>query len=255
MALAASLFPVGRIYDSVVADHGRQRAFICLAAFLIAFLLIRTSARMTRRFSWWPGGVETEGGVHLHHLVWGICLMLAAGFVGVSLDFDYPWGGIVAGAFGVGAGLTMDEFALWTHLSDVYWTDEGRSSVQAIGFVSVLGVLVVIGVQPFSLDNPGSAVAVSTAIGLTLAVSIAAFLKRRILLGAVGLFIFPVGVVGAVRLAHPESPWARWFYRPDSRRLRRARERFDDPTRLGRRLRRRFEDAVAGRPSVPDPPE
>ena len=39
----------------------------------------------------------------------------------------------VAGAFGVGAGLTMDEFALWTHLSDVYWTEQGRSSLEAIG--------------------------------------------------------------------------------------------------------------------------
>jgi hypothetical protein len=251
MALAASLFPIGRIYDEVVADHGRQRAFICLAAFLIAFLLIRTSARMTRRFSWWPGGVQTEGGVHLHHLVWGICLMLASGFVGVSLDFDYPWGGIVAGAFGVGAGLTMDEFALWTHLSDVYWTEEGRSSITAIGFVTVLGVLVVLGVQPFTLDDPGSAVAVSTAIVLALAVAITAFLKRRILLGVVGLFVLPVGVVGAVRLAHPSSPWARWFYGKDSRRLRRARERFDDPSRWSARLRRRFEDAVGGRPSGP----
>jgi hypothetical protein len=251
MAPAASLFPVGRLYDDVVADHGRQRAFICLAAFLIAFLLIRTSARMTRRFSWWPGGVETEGGVHLHHLVWGICLMLASGFVGVSLDFDYPWGGIVAGAFGVGAGLTMDEFALWTHLSDVYWTDEGRSSLEAIAFVAVLGALVVVGVQPFTLDDPGSAVAVSVAIGATLLVSAIAFLKRRILLGAVGLFIFPVGLVAAARLAHPNSPWARWFYGAGSRRLTRARERFDDPSRWRARLRRRLEDAVGGRPSGP----
>jgi hypothetical protein len=251
MPLAASLFPLGHIYDDVVADHGRQRAFICLAAFLIAFFLIRTSARMTRRFSWWPGGVQTEGGVHLHHLVWGICLMLGAGFVGVSLHFDYPWGGIVAGAFGVGAGLTMDEFALWTHLSDVYWTDEGRSSLEAIAFVTVLGVLVVVGIQPFTLDDPGSAVAVSTAIGLTLAVSVTAFLKRRILLGAVGLFVFPVGVVGAVRLAHPDSPWARWFYASGSRRRNRAQERFDDPSRWSARLRRRLEDAVGGRPSGP----
>jgi hypothetical protein len=251
MALAASLFPVGRIYDDVVADHGRQYAFICLSAFLISFLLIRTSARMTRRFSWWPGGVQTGGGVHLHHLVWGICLMLAAGFVGISLELSYPWGGIVAGAFGVGAGLTMDEFALWTRLQDVYWTEEGRSSLQAIGVVAVLGVLVVVGVQPFGLDDPGSALAVSTAIGLTLGVSATAFLKGRILLGAVGLFALPVGLVGAARLAHPRSPWAHWFYPPDSRRMRRAEERFNDPQRWTARLRRRLEDAVGGAPSGP----
>jgi hypothetical protein len=251
MALAASLFPIGHIYDEVVADHGRQRAFICLAAFLLSFLFIRTSARMTRRFTWWPGGVETEGGVHLHHLVWGICLMLVAGFLGVSLDFSYPWGGILAGVFGVGAGLTMDEFALWTHLEDVYWTEEGRSSLEAVAFVTALGVLVVIGVQPFQLDDPGSAVAVSAAIAVPLLVSVLAFLKRRILLGAVGIFIFPVGLYGAVRLAHPESPWARWFYGDGSRRQARAHERYDDPDRWTARVRRRVEDAVGGRPSGP----
>jgi hypothetical protein len=251
MTVAASLFPLGRIYDDVVADHGRQRAFICLAAFLISFFLIRTSARMTRRFTWWPGGVETEGGVHLHHLVWGICIMLAAGFLGVSLDFDYPWGGILAAVFGVGAGLTMDEFALWTRLQDVYWSEEGRSSLEAIAIVTVFAGLVVVGVQPFKLDDPGSALTVSAAIAVTIAVSIVAFLKRRILLGAVGIFILPVGVVGALRLAHPASPWAHWFYESGSTRMRRARERYDDPRRWTKRVRRRVEDAVGGRPSDP----
>jgi len=251
MTVAASLFPLGRIYDDVVADHGRQRAFICLAAFLISFFLIRTSARMTRRFTWWPGGVETEGGVHLHHLVWGICIMLAAGFLGVSLDFDYPSGGILAAVFGVGAGLTMDEFALWTRLQDVYWSEEGRSSLEAIAIVTVFAGLVVVGVQPFKLDDPGSALTVSGAIAVTIAVSIVAFLKRRILLGAVGIFILPVGVVGALRLAHPASPWAHWFYESGSTRMRRARERYDDPRRWTKRVRRRVEDAVGGRPSDP----
>jgi hypothetical protein len=65
----ASIFPIGHIYDLIVADEGRQHAFVCLAALLLSFLAIRTSARMTRRFSWWPGGVETSGGVHLHHFV------------------------------------------------------------------------------------------------------------------------------------------------------------------------------------------
>jgi hypothetical protein len=251
MPLAVSLFPVGRIYDNVVADHGRQRAFICLAAFLIAFFLIRTSARMTRRFTWWPGGVKTGSGVHLHHLVWGICIMLASGFLGVSLDFDNPWGGILAAVFGVGAGLTMDEFALWTRLQDVYWSEEGRSSLEAIAVVTVFGGLVVVGVQPFTLDDPGSALTVSAAIAVTIGVAVIAFLKRRILLGAVGLFILPVGVVGAIRLAHPSSPWARWFYGGDSPRLSRARERYDDPRRWTKRARRRLEDAVGGRPSGP----
>ena len=249
MGVLATLLPVGRIYDDVVADPGRQRAFVCLAGFLVSFLLIRTSARMTRRFSWWPGGVETSGGTHLHHLVWGICLMLVSGFLGVSLQLGGPWDGILAGAFGVGAGLTFDEFALWTNLKDVYWTEQGRSSIEAVGVVAVLGLLFVAGVQPFTLDDPGQAVTVSAAIGIALVASTVALLKRRIVLGLVGLFIVPMGLVAALRLAHPNSPWARWFYRPESRRLARSRERFEDPARFGARARRRLMDAVGGRPS------
>ena len=251
MGVLASVFPVGRLYDDVAADPSRQRAFICLAAFLASFLLIRTSARMTRRFSWWPGGVETSGGMHLHHLVWGICLMLASGFLGVSLQFGNPWDGIVAAAFGVGAGLTFDEFALWTRLEDVYWTEQGRSSIEAVGVVAVLGLLVVAGVQPFTLDDPGQAATVSAAIAIALVASIVALLKRRILLGVLGLFIVPLGIVAALRVGHPGSPWARWFYRSGSRRLARSRERFDDPARFGARARRRLMDAVGGRPSSP----
>jgi hypothetical protein len=248
----ASLFPVERLYDDVIASDGRQQAFICLAAFLIAFFLIRTSARMTRRFSWWPGGVQTGSGVHLHHLVWGICLMLVAGFIGISVELHDPWGGIVAGAFGVGAGLTFDEFALWTRLQDVYWSDEGRSSIEAVGFVAVLGTLFVLGVEPFTLDDPVSAASVSAAIAFSLLFAVIAFLKRRILLGAVGLFIVPLGLFAAIRVGHPRSPWARWFYRPGSRRLAAAEERFGDPNRWSARLQRRVMDAVGGTPTEPN---
>jgi hypothetical protein len=250
----ASLFPIEHIYDLVVADDGRQHAFVCLAALLISFLLIRTSARMTRAFTWWPGGVETEGGVHLHHFVWGIFLMLGAGFAGVGLRLDEPWSGIVAAVFGVGAGLTLDEFALWTRLEDVYWSPEGRSSLQAVAIVGSVGALVVIGVRPFELETTASAVAVTLAVGLSLLVSVIAFLKGRILPGAIGLFILPVGLLAASRLAHPRSPWGRRFYPAGSRRLARAERRFDDPQRVGARLRVRFGDLVAGRPSEPDHP-
>ena len=57
---------------------GPGAAVLVLVAFLVAFLAIRTSARLTRSVSWWPGGIETEGGVHIHHLVFGICLMRSA---------------------------------------------------------------------------------------------------------------------------------------------------------------------------------
>ncbi|HEY4426621.1 MAG TPA: hypothetical protein VGN08_00295 [Solirubrobacteraceae bacterium] len=245
----ASVFPVEHIYDLVVADDGRQRAFVCLAALLISFFLIRTSARMTRAFSWWPGGVETEDGVHLHHFVWGIFLMLGAGFVGIGVHLHQPWSGIVAPLFGVGAGLTLDEFALWTRLEDVYWSPAGRSSLEAVAVVASVGLLVVIGVRPFELETAASAVTVTLAIGLSLAVAVVAFLKGRIWPGAVGLFILPVGLFAALRLAHPTSPWARHFYPAGGRRMARAGQRFENPARAGARVRTSLADLIGGRPT------
>ena len=111
---------------------GQRAGFVLLASFLITFLFIRTSARLMRspKVPWWPGSVKTESGLHLHHLVFGIVLMLVGGTLGFALDESQsPWIEIAAAAFGIGAGLTFDEFALWVHLEDVYWSDEGRQSV------------------------------------------------------------------------------------------------------------------------------
>lgn len=244
----ASLFPIGHIYDLVVADEGRQRAFVCLAALLISFLAIRTSARMTRRFSWWPGRVQTSGGVHLHHFVWGIFLMLGSGFLGIGLHLQPPWAGIDAAVFGAGAGLTLDEFALWTRMEDVYWHEQGRASLEAVTVVATVGALVVLGVRPFELDEPASAVTVSVTIAVSLALAAVAILKGRIMLGALGLFVTPFSLIGALRLARPGSPWARRLYAAHPEKLARARRRFERPHALGPRLARRLKDAVGGRP-------
>src|SRR5262245_26203175 len=73
-----------------------------------------------------PAHVKTAGGLHLHHLVWGIVLLMLSGFLRFVTDPATPWAEILAAAFGIGAGLTLDEFALWIHLRDVYWSEEGR---------------------------------------------------------------------------------------------------------------------------------
>ena len=92
-------------------------------------------------------GLATSG-VHVHHLVFGIVLMMLAGtisFAGFAVSPIYE---ICAFVFGVGIGLTIDEFALWLYLDDVYWAEEGRSSIDAtVIAVGVLG-LVLIGTRP-----------------------------------------------------------------------------------------------------------
>lgn len=232
-------------------DVREQRAgFVLLTAFLVSFLFIRTSARLMRspRVPWWPGSVTTGSGVHLHHLVWGTVLVLVAGFVAFVTPDVSPWREILAGVFGVGAGLTLDEFALLIHLRDVYWAEEGRASFDAVIVAAILGGLIVVGFAPFDLKNSGSSVGtLAFAVGTDVLLSVLAILKGRHLLGLVGLFIPLVSIVGVVRLASPRSPWANRLYDPHGRKLARSQARWQ---RIAQR-RRRLADAIAGAPGSP----
>src|SRR5437763_524286 len=233
------------------ANQGRGPAFLVLLALLISFGFIRTSARLMRspRVPWWPGSVTTGGGLHIHHLVWGISLMLLSGFVAFATDLQPPWLQVVAVVFGIGAGLTLDEFALWLHLDDVYWSKEGRSSVDAVALSASFAALVVMGIRPFGLDEVGSVVGSVVVAAVCVTVVGIAFLKGRIMLGVIAIFIPVVGAFCSVRLAKPASPWARRRYtgrRED--RLERARERFREDRR-GAQLQRRILDLNGGAPS------
>ena len=173
-------------------DRGERTGFVLLAAFLLTFLFIRTSARLIRspRVPWWPGSVTTGSGLHLHHLVWGIVLLLLTGFLGFALSPRSPWNEVLAGGFGVGAGLTLDEFALWVYLRDVYWSDEGRASLDAVVVAAALAGLVLLGIAPFDLPNNSSSVAtLSSSVLVVLVLSAIAILKGRLFLGLIGIFI------------------------------------------------------------------
>ena len=224
---------------------GAGAGFVVLVAFLIAFLAIRTSARLTRSVSWWPGGVEA-GGLHIHHLVWGIVLILVCGFLAFAAPLGAPWWHVIAIGFGVGAGFTLDEFALWVRLQDVYWSEEGRSSFDAVVCACAFAGLVVLGTRPFGLDEPASVAGTAAAVTVIVGLAAVCFAKGRVLLGVIGLFVPVVAFVGAVRLGYPTSPWARRRY--DAARRRRAERRFD-PGRPLVRIRQRLADLVAGAPT------
>jgi hypothetical protein len=232
-------------------DLRSQRAgFVLLASFLVSFLFIRTSARLMRspKVPWWPGSVTTEGGLHLHHLVWGIVLILFSGFLEFATTPVSPWNEILAAMFGVGAGFTLDEFALWVYLRDVYWAEEGRSSFDAVVTATLIGGLVVLGLSPFDLPHNGSSIsAVAVAVVTAVLLSLLAILKGKPLIGLIGLFVPPISLVGAVRLASPSSRWARRRYQPDGRKMARAQARWG---RISSR-RRWIADAVAGSPGLP----
>jgi len=112
---------IGSAYQHGIVDTGREPHFLFFVAFLVTFGFIRTSTHMIKaQVSWWPGNVSV-GGTHIHHLVWGILLLLICGYIAVAIAPDSPWREVVAVFFGIGTGLTLDEFALWLNLKDVYW--------------------------------------------------------------------------------------------------------------------------------------
>lgn len=211
---------------------GRSAAFVVLVAFLVSFLAIRTSARLTRSVSWWPGGVQS-GGVHLHHLVWGICLLLLSGFIAfAAVPMRAPWWHIDAIIFGIGAGFTLDEFALWVHLEDVYWTQEGRASVDAVVVAVAFAGLVVLGTRPFGLDDPGSIWGTIATVAFVLTFVLLSAAKGRVFLAVLGMFIPIAAIVGAVQLARPNSFWARRLY--DQHKVARAEKRYAPTSRMSR---------------------
>ena len=111
---------------------GPGAGFVVLVSFLLAYLAIRTSARLTRSVSWWPGrrgdrGRRPPAPPRVGHLP-----MLVCGFLAFAAPLQSPWWHVIAIGFGIGAGFTLDEFALWVHLQDVYWSEEGRVSFDAV---------------------------------------------------------------------------------------------------------------------------
>jgi hypothetical protein len=234
-------------------ENHEQGVFLVLVGFIGSFAFIRMSTRIIRSesVSWWPGNVESESGVHVHHLVFGIVTMMIAGTLAFAADGRTPFTEICALAFGIGVGLTIDEFALWVHLEDVYWTKEGRSSIDATVIAAAAMLLVVLGANPLTIDS-GSAAVVITSILATLFVFVMVafcFLKGRVLHGVVGFFVFPVAIYGAGRIGKPRSSWARRRYgarRPAKQA--KAEDRFR-PERRTERFKEAFRDIVGGKPS------
>jgi hypothetical protein len=248
--LIASVPLVSDFWTNQVVGENRDGVFLVLAGFILSFAFIRMSTRLMRspRVSWWPGSVVSDSGVHLHHLVFGICMMILAGTIGFASSGTRPWFDIAAGLFGVGAGLTIDEFALWVYLDDVYWAEEGRKSVDATVIAAAGMLLLLFGFEPFDFTTSSAGEVVSSFVGAALVFAMVAvcFAKGRILHGWVGFFFLPVAIYGASRIGKPDSPWARRFYgerRPAKQT--RAQERFR-PDRRTERFKQRFRDVVGG---------
>jgi hypothetical protein len=240
-------------YTEYVYEAGKEPLLLMLLAFLLAFLLTRAYTRIARVRGW---GSAHVGDVHMHHVVVGIVLMTAAGVIGLGFTPGEVFEEWLAIAFGVGAALTLDEFAMIFHLEDVYWSTEGRASVDAVVTAIVILLLGLVATAPFGAERGNEpASEFWLAIGLNVVFVVVTFLKGKLKLALAGV-VFPLfALVGAVRLAKPSSWWARRFYKPDGRKHRRAVTREAKRRDRWEQRQTRFYDLVGGAPSRPSPYE
>jgi hypothetical protein len=121
-------------------DYRREAALRMWVAFIGTFVFLRLLTFGIRYHLLPVKNVVTSSGLHIHHFVWGIVILLIVGFLGITIWSErlHPW---LATIFGIAAALVIDEYALWLNLQDVYWLPAGRSSIDiAILIAAVLGL-------------------------------------------------------------------------------------------------------------------
>lgn len=146
MLLLLHLTRLGKILHQTMPDRPHRRMFLASISFFVTFLAVRLLVASIQHHIG-PFQYVTMGGRHIHHLVWGILLLLIVGYAYMN---DAGSGftptalftsRLVAILYGVGAALTLDEFALWLNLANDYWSPQGRESIDAVVlFGSVLAI-------------------------------------------------------------------------------------------------------------------
>jgi len=135
-----------RVYQRQLAESRRERLFLASIGYFTAALVVRGITFAIHNHIR-PFHDVSMHGRHIHHLVWGIALLLVVAYgwhiqVGAGTVPSNVWAArTMCMAYGVGAALTLDEFALWPNLRDVYWEREGRESFEAMAlFAAVIGI-------------------------------------------------------------------------------------------------------------------
>ncbi len=237
-------------YQDHVVDTGRSAALWLLLGFLVTYGVTRwTTTRIKARDERGEvadGAVKDVfiGGVHVHHQVWGILLVMLTGLLEFRFHPASPWSEILAVLFGVGAALALDEFALWLHVEDVYWSTEGRKSIDAVMVAVVIVMVLLTSTAPFGVQSERADqgwFAVAAILVVHLGYTVVCLLKGKLITGLLGFVVPVVGLVGAIRLAKPDTYWARRFY--DEKKQARAGERFDADYQA---RRERLRDVVSG---------
>lgn len=256
-------------FQQDIVDRGRLPLLCCLIAFILTFFVTRSCVRYIRYRAelalppkWWEPRNIHIGSKHIHHVVVGVVLVMISGvtLVALAVDGHQPEFTAAAILFGIGAALVLDEYALILHLSDVYWEDDGRSSVDAVFAAVAVGGLLVLGLHPmmffisFWQDTHSPLLHAAVILGLVLTppLAIVVLLKGKVWTGLIGMFFVVLLVIGAIRLSRPHAPWARWRYNTELDKMRRALERERRQRRPIVRAKLWVQSTIAGTPRLPD---
>jgi hypothetical protein len=140
------------LYEKHFGDRRKERQLFATGAFFVTFAGVRGITHAIRAERG-PFRNITPGGHHIHHLAFGISGLLTIGFLWmleIGIKEDRRSSRVTAAAYGSGAALTLDEFALWLNLEDVYWAKQGRESIDAVVLFGSLLTLSVLGRGFFS---------------------------------------------------------------------------------------------------------
>ncbi|QLL05529.1 hypothetical protein [Mycobacterium vicinigordonae] len=252
-----------------IIDRGHLPLLCCLVAFILTFFVTRTFVRVIRHRAdrggpvrWWQPRNIYVGSVHIHHVTFGVVLVMLSGLTLVTLAVNgqEPEVSLAAILFGIGAALVLDEYALILHLSDVYWEEDGRTSVDAVFAAVAVAGLLILGLHPLMFLLPirydGEWVVLRStlagALVFTLPLAVVVVLKGKVWTGLLGMFLVILLVVGAVRLSRPHAPWARWRYTSRPNKMRRALQRERRLRRPVVRVKLLLQGAIAGTPHLPN---
>jgi hypothetical protein len=229
---------------------GKRALLLFLLGLIGGFAGARVNARLGRAKPSWRIHSVKRGDVHVHHVVFGIVTMIVCGALTFALASDSAWRSFLALSFGAGAGVVLDEFALILHLEDVYWSEAGRKSVDAVVLTAAATLTLLFGFMPFGTETSfveGPRWFLVAVVALNLVAVVVASLKGKYRLAALGVFVPFAAFAAALTIARPDSPWARRRYAGNTERQLKARRR----ATVWQAHLRRLHDLIAGAPDKP----
>lgn len=236
-----------------IIEPGKLPLLLALVSFVLTFVVTRVITRLIRAGKG-PFRNISPGGLHVHHVVPGVVLMVIGGFTAIAGGRHGYGAGIAAVLFGMGVGLVLDEFALILHLDDVYWSEQGTKSVEIVIVTAALVALILGGALPFGVneldpDEFHNRFRVARTVGINFLFALVALFKGKGRLAVIGVFVPFVALFGAVRLARPNSLWAKRFYRRRPKARAKAKVRAFRHDRRWNGLRRRVNHVIGGTPT------